>query len=1290
MLIYKLLINKLCYVLINREYITQCINMKNSRVLYYSCPYLFAFLLMFAPTFLCQQRPQSPTGTNLDNAVKGDEMAPLLAGGDYVILNESTLGLIWGLLALCWILSKKDRKPLWILIIGAVVTSKSAYGYNDLTKVFTNNGDDMGYGIDQASSDNYYIAGYIAISGSATNKDYLVMRIDSSLGKIWENHGNGGGWDQAATVAKSYGGNALVMGYCACSSKRQIYAAHNKGSGSLRRVIYFSEMGLETFCFVKAGSGFAGVGRTSTKATIVGFTSSPSVRWSRNFINADEFRGVVENSNGKISAVGNNGNYCAYAQYTDSGTYLNSVTDIAYGTKTYCYAIESLSGGKVIITGYTETGPAGGKDAFIMKLNLDGSEVWKKCVGYTGDEEARAVRAMSGGKLAFVGYTTSKGSGGKDAWIFLTDSSGNMLYDKTYGGTGDDELNGLYVESSGFIFAVGAITSSGTGKDVYLVRAKYCFPGTYYHTSSGTCKDCAAGTAQDQIDQGSCDLCSAGTVQSGTGKTSCTACTSGTTQPAEGKTHCDACPGGRLCSAASLGSTCPAGEYALPNAWITSCTPCPGGRACTLTGLGAICTSGTYLPPNVRSSCLTCPTGEYQELSGQTSCTSCPGSRECTAAGLGSACSDGTYAEPGTWAPTCTTCPGGYPCDAAGLGTKCSAGTYLESGVWRATCKSCADGTYQSTPGSISCLPCPGGQACSATGLGAACSDGTYIEPDTWTSTCTACPGGRTCSATGPDTVCNTGTYLEANIWRATCKDCPSGQYQDAQEQTSCTACPGSKECTKTGLGSDCTEGTYAEPNTWRSSCLNCPGGYECTAAGKGSLCLAGTYVPADTWEATCLGCDSGAYQDSSGGKGCAGCPGGRLCSADGLGASCTDGTYVLPDTWATTCAGCPGGRPCDADSLGTFCGVGTYLEPDIWRATCKDCSSGEYQDTPGKTSCIACPGSKECTKTGLGSDCTDGTYAEPNEWRPSCLNCPGGYECTATGKGSLCLAGTYVPANTWEATCLPCASGEYQDASEGKTCTGCPGGSLCSATGVGTACIDGTYVEPNTWASSCTACPGGRPCSSTGLDTPCDVGEYLEPDVWSVTCKGCSSGEYQDAQQQTSCISCPGSRVCIATGLGSNCVDGTYAEPGVWTPTCLNCPGGYLCSAAGVGTGCLEGTYLEPDIWATDCVQCDPGTANPNTESTTPTDCQPCLANTYSRYPGQDACDNCPQRSTSFPGSPLCGCSQGAYFDDSQSPEYCPGYLCTLQSYNRMLQLLQELHRNSDILHGVYKQSWD
>ncbi len=136
-------------------------------------------------------------------------------------------------------------------------------------------------------------------------------------------------------------------------------------------------------------------------------------------------------------------------------------------------SVKPLYDGNFIIAGYScDTAIGSSNDAMLMKITPAGDTLWIKTIGTPGNNDvATGIVQTPDSGLAIVGFTASTGAGQDDMWLIRTDKSGNVLWQKTYGGYLDERGYAIQLLSNGFILAGSAQTFSATLlEDVYVVR----------------------------------------------------------------------------------------------------------------------------------------------------------------------------------------------------------------------------------------------------------------------------------------------------------------------------------------------------------------------------------------------------------------------------------------------------------------------------------------------------------------------------------------------------------------------------------------------------------------------------------------------------------------------------------------------------------------------------------------------------------------------------------------------------------------------------------------------------
>jgi len=110
-------------------------------------------------------------------------------------------------------------------------------------------------------------------------------------------------------------------------------------------------------------------------------------------------------------------------------------------------------------------------DLFVAKLDSSGSMFWNKTFGGSGDEEGYGVVIDSTNNIYVTGVTSSYGAGSSDVWILKLDSNGNLIWNKTFGGSNDDGGYGIALLSDNNLTISGDTNSFGAGAgDAWIIK----------------------------------------------------------------------------------------------------------------------------------------------------------------------------------------------------------------------------------------------------------------------------------------------------------------------------------------------------------------------------------------------------------------------------------------------------------------------------------------------------------------------------------------------------------------------------------------------------------------------------------------------------------------------------------------------------------------------------------------------------------------------------------------------------------------------------------------------------
>src|ERR1035437_10149248 len=121
-----------------------------------------------------------------------------------------------------------------------------------------------------------------------------------------------------------------------------------------------------------------------------------------------------------------------------SSGYTQVMSQRAYQRNTStAYGGQQTSDGGYIMSGLA-TVTSTDYDYLVVKTNSVGDTLWTKTYGGIGDEECYAMQQTSDLGYIFAGIDSSSGLGNYNVYLVKTNASGDTLWTKSYGGNNND------------------------------------------------------------------------------------------------------------------------------------------------------------------------------------------------------------------------------------------------------------------------------------------------------------------------------------------------------------------------------------------------------------------------------------------------------------------------------------------------------------------------------------------------------------------------------------------------------------------------------------------------------------------------------------------------------------------------------------------------------------------------------------------------------------------------------------------------------------------------------------
>ena len=180
--------------------------------------------------------------------------------------------------------------------------------------------------------------------------------------------------------------------------------------------------------------------------------------------------GYSESNDGDVS--GNHGDYDFWVVKLDNNGNIQWQKSLGGSSVDFAKSIQQTADGGYIVAGYSlsndgdVTGHHNHYDYWIVKLDSSGNIQWQKSLGGNGEEIATSARQTTDGGYIVVGYSRSidgdvtGNHGDSDYWAVKLDNVGNIQWQKSLGGSKADFASSVLQTSDGGYIIAGYSSSN--------------------------------------------------------------------------------------------------------------------------------------------------------------------------------------------------------------------------------------------------------------------------------------------------------------------------------------------------------------------------------------------------------------------------------------------------------------------------------------------------------------------------------------------------------------------------------------------------------------------------------------------------------------------------------------------------------------------------------------------------------------------------------------------------------------------------------------------------------------
>lgn len=351
-------------------------------------------------------------------------------------------------------------------------------------------GDDRVQAIAVDSQGNQYITGVFQSTAdfgatsltSSGGYDIFVAKLNSDGTWLWAKRAGGTGYDGGWDIAVDSAGNSYITGRFAGIADFGQFTLEN----TIDICTYVAKLDTNGNWLWATQTGSHD---DDNEASSLALDSQANVYIVGCFWVSVHFGTILFTANGMgdifIAKLSTDGNWLSATQYGGNGW--DSGACVSVDSADHVYVTGYIN--QTVVFGATSLSSNGADDIFVLELDNSGALQWVKQAGGGNADLAWDIKTDSAANVFITGFfrgTASFGThqltsaGGKDAWIAKLDGNGNWLWVLRAGGTGDDEAYGVEIDSSDDVYMIGyfqnavdfgttTLTSNG-GLDVFIAK----------------------------------------------------------------------------------------------------------------------------------------------------------------------------------------------------------------------------------------------------------------------------------------------------------------------------------------------------------------------------------------------------------------------------------------------------------------------------------------------------------------------------------------------------------------------------------------------------------------------------------------------------------------------------------------------------------------------------------------------------------------------------------------------------------------------------------------------------
>jgi hypothetical protein len=341
-------------------------------------------------------------------------------------------------------------------------------------KIYGEAEEDNGYFVQQTTDGGYIITGQTWSFG-AGKLDVWLIKTDNNGNMKWDKTFGGTEYDGGMCVRQTNDGGYIIVGIKDSDHDNYgdiwLIKTDSNGNKEWDKTFGSARYDIGAYIQLTTDGGYIITGKLSGRVCLIKTNSSGNVEWTETYP-GNMGKCVQQTTDGGYIIIGSRSDdYWLLKTYSNGSMEWEKTFHKKKRNIGEC--VQQTTDGGYILTGYAEWWdyPEFTSVIWVIKTDSNGNKVWDKVYERLEFDYSEHIQQTTDGGYIITGSTVSLIGNSNNIWLIKTDSAGNRMWDRTFGGIMRDAYGKCVQQTTdGGYIIVGDYERPFGSNDIWLIK----------------------------------------------------------------------------------------------------------------------------------------------------------------------------------------------------------------------------------------------------------------------------------------------------------------------------------------------------------------------------------------------------------------------------------------------------------------------------------------------------------------------------------------------------------------------------------------------------------------------------------------------------------------------------------------------------------------------------------------------------------------------------------------------------------------------------------------------------